>query len=187
MYFADMRSRNFTAWLLFACLLIPLAGCSLFPSQKALKQCRFEAVGFEFSGLSPQGIEGRLRVQAVNPSRHLAKLHRMDLRLLYVVEHGTDTLAQVRNDSLIHLPAGDTLILPLRMTLPLKALSTLAAPLASGSVIDCLLLGDAHIDTPLGDYTVRKAINRKMPIDLSLARGRMLDALGAPWLRGLFQ
>lgn len=155
-------------------------GCSLLPSQRALKQCRFEPVGIEFAGLQSAGIDGLLRMRAINPSRHQAKLYRMDLWLI----HNQDTLAQVANDSLVHLPAGDSLILPMRLTLPFKAMPGLAAPLAGGKTIECRLIGDAYIDTPLGAYTLRKAVNRLFPIDLGQVRNRALDAMGSPWLRG---
>jgi len=151
-----------------------LVGCALFPSHRALRQCRFEALAYNFTGIDPKGLAGTVTIKAVNPASSRAKIHRLKL----VLVHEGDTLAQALNDSLLYLPARDSLVLPMRVLVPYSALGALALPLALGQNLDCQLQGEAYIATPFGTYTVRKAIQKKVMLDLGRVKSGLRGLLG---------
>lgn len=160
-----------------AVLSVVFSGCAWWPSQRALRQCRFEPMAFALTGLSQQGLVGRVDLKAVNFGKREAKIHRLKLRLI----HGADTLARVQNDSLAILPPRDSLRVPMQVVVPFSALASLALPLAAGKTIDCLLQGDALIDTPFGTYTARNAFSKKMIVDLGEVGLGLKQGLGWPW------
>jgi hypothetical protein len=150
------------------CVLV-IGACALFPSQKALRKCRFEVLGYTLQGITKNGAIAQVQLKAINPGNSDAKVYRLHLNLI----RGTDTLAQVVNDSLAQILAHDSLVLPMQVTLPFTALATLAWPLATGAKIKCLLQGDAYVDTPLGTYTVRNALRQDLIIDLGQLKGAL--------------
>ncbi len=160
-----------------ALLCVSLTGCAWWPSQRALKKCRFEPMGYTLTGLTQQGLVGQVDLKAVNPGNREAKIHRLKLRLI----HQSDTLARVQNDSLAILPPHDSLRVPMQVVVPFSALASLAIPLATGQSLECLLQGDAMIDTPLGTYTVNNAFSKKMVVDLSQVKLGLKQGLGWPW------
>lgn len=170
------RKRNGKLSVL-AILSASLFGCAWWPSQRALRQCRFEPMAYTLTGLSQQGLVGQVDLKAVNFGKREAKIHRLKLRLI----HNADTLARVQNDSLAILPPRDSLRVPMQVVVPFSALASLALPLATGQSLDCLLQGDALIDTPFGTYTVHNAFSKKMSMDLSQVRMGLKQGLGLPW------
>jgi hypothetical protein len=182
-----MTSRNLIlpcrlTWLVRAGVLLSALvamQCAWLPSQRALRQCRFEPVGYRFAGVNQQGILGHLEIAATNPGKSTAKLHRMHLWVL----HTSDTLAQIQLDTVMALPAGAKVQLPLGMLIPFQALPRLAGPLAKGASLECQVVGDAWLDTPFGTYTVKNALKKTLVVDLGQASAALYQNLGIPWLK----
>jgi hypothetical protein len=150
-------------------LTLAIGACALFPSQKALRKCRFEVLSYTLLGVHKNGALAEVKLKALNPGNSDAKVYRLHLNLI----HGRDTLAQVVNDSVARVLAHDSLVLPMQVTMPFTALASLAWPLAMGEKIKCLLQGDAYVDTPLGTYTIRNALHQDMVIDLGQLRNQL--------------
>ncbi len=159
--------------------IICIAGCSLFPGQKALRQCRFEPMDYAFSGLNSEGILGALRIRAINPGKHAAKISRMQIWVM----HAKDTLVQMNVDTTAQLPPHDTITVPMKVVLPYSAMSHLAGPLALGQKLECDLVGHAWIETPFGTYTLRNALHKPLVLDLAPARAALQKSLRLPWFQ----
>jgi hypothetical protein len=173
---------------LFPCLSLALAlgmsACALFRAGQGVKSCRYHYRDFHFASVDQAKTYWLIDVDVVNPNAKPVTLDRMRFSLL----HADDTLVTAWNPKRKQLAPGDSLSFRSSLEIPHALLQRLPPGLLADPRAEFTLVGDAYLDTWLGEMTLpgalRQTLHVNMPEQVNKVRDlflrRMFPGFGKP-------
>ena len=163
-----------------AVTLVGLSSCSFFRPAKGLRSCRYTFQTFTFASIDKDKTYWVVDMGVVNPNDRPVTLEKMRFALL----HEMDTLVTAWNPAKRELAAGDSSILQTTLELPLSVLQRLPPSLLANTNAEFTLVGDAFLQTWLGEIHVpgamKKTIHVNMPEQVAKVRNMFLQRF-FPW------
>ena len=178
-YLANRRYRVNSPLFLFIGLGSLFLGCSLMPSRKALRECRFTVETVSFRGITDLGTRWTVQVKAFNPNRSDTHLNRLELAF----RNGLDTLMQAQSQNAFTLKSKDTTAFLVEAFLPYSAMPQVLLAMKSQAKSDIEVVGDAFIATPVGEWRIKQAVKQRFAMDWNKAAQAMEEKLGLPGVR----
>lgn len=143
-------------------LALGISACALFRAGKGVKSCRYHYRTFHFASLDQAKTYWLIDVDVVNPNPKPVILDKMRFSLL----HEEDTLVTAWNPERKELAPGDSLPFRSNLEIPHALLQRLPPGLLANPRAEFTLVGDAYLDTWLGELTIPGAMRQTIYVDM---------------------
>jgi hypothetical protein len=157
-----MLPKRFARLLGAALPALLLASCALFNPARGLKSCRYEYRSFAFSAVDNEKTSWTVDIAVVNPNAKPVTLEKMRFAFL----HSGDTLVTAWNPARRELPAGDSAVLSTSLDIPHALLQRLPPGILSDTKAEFTLVGDAYLQTWVGEVVVPGALKQNLHVDM---------------------
>lgn len=145
-----------------AAFVLLLSGCALFQAGRDLKSCRYAYQGFGFASVDAEKTYWNIGINVANPNAKPVTLEKMRFALL----HQEDTLVSGWNPSRQEIAAGDSLDLTSTLEIPHAILQRFPPSLLADPKARFTLVGDAYLNTWLGEMQVPGAFRQTLYINM---------------------
>lgn len=160
-------------------LSLALAACSLFDPSRGLKACRYDYRSFAFASVDGSSTYWVIDMGVKNPNTRPVALEKMRFSLL----RGRDTLVSAWNPERRELPAGDSAVVQTTLQLPHAILQRLPPSLLAESRAEFTLIGDAYLQTWVGEVRVPGALKQTLHVNMPEQVAKVRNIL----MRSLFK
>lgn len=139
-----------------------ISACALFRAGQGVKSCRYHYRTFHFASVDQAKTYWLIDIDVVNPNKKPVTLDKMRFSLL----HAEDTLVAAWNPERKELAPGDSLSIRSNLEIPHALLQRLPPSLLADPKAEFTLVGDAYLNTWLGEMTIPGAMSQTIQVNM---------------------